>query len=173
MTPQGKIFLVDTNVFITPFEAYYPFDFAPSFWTFLETNILNGNIKVLSKVYDEVTKGNDDLAQWIARLDFKQIDHREPKIQNSYGVVLAHIQTSRNLYTARALAEWSKDKCADGWLVATAMAYRYELITFERPNGSLGINVSRRPKIPDVANHFGVQWGNLFEMMRFLGFKFL
>jgi hypothetical protein len=70
MNIQRKSFLIDTNTFITPFKEYYPFDFAPSFWRFLGENILNENISVLSKVYDEVVKVADDLSNLIEIMKF-------------------------------------------------------------------------------------------------------
>ena len=61
MKTNKKIYLVDSDTFITPFKTYYPFDFAPSFWAFLGNNILNNNIAVLSKVYAEIANGTDEL----------------------------------------------------------------------------------------------------------------
>ena len=172
MNTGNTIYLVDANTFITPFKTYYPFDFAPSFWAFLGDNILNNNIAVLSKVYTEVSKGTDELAKWITGLGLTVIDHRTPAIISNYQEVLTYIQTSTTLYNDRALAEWSDINRADAWLVAASMTNGYILVTFERPNSSLGTSLSSHPKIPDVAAHFGINCLNLYEMMRGLGFKF-
>jgi hypothetical protein len=167
-----KVYLVDSNTFITPFKNYYPFDFAPSFWEFFGNNILNGNIAVLSKVYDEVSKGTDELSVWIKGLNFTKIDHRASDILSKYQVVLTHIQISTSLYNDKALAEWADNSRADAWLVAAAIANGYKIVTFERPNGSLGVNVTSHPKIPDVAANFGIECISLYEMIRDLGFSF-
>jgi len=167
-----KVYLVDSDTFIAPYRTYYPFDFAPTFWEFLGNNILNGNIAVLKKVYDEISNGTDDLSVWIKSLGLTTVDYRTPNVIGKYQDVLAHIQASATLYNHRALAEWSDNKRADAWLVAAAMAYNYKIVTFERPNGSLGTNITSHPKIPDVAKNFGVKCISLYEMMRDLGFKF-
>ena len=168
--PQA--YLMDSNTFITPFKTYYPFDFALSFWKFLSRNILNGNIMILKKVYDEVSKGTDELSNWIGTLGLTTVDHRESTIIRKYQEVLEHIQISTTLYNNKALAEWADNYRADAWLVAAAMANNYKIVTFERPNTSLGTSVTSHPKIPDVATNFGVACVNLYEMMRDLEFKF-
>ncbi|MFP3153975.1 DUF4411 family protein [Lachnospiraceae bacterium ZAX-1] len=118
-----------------------------SFWTFLGENILSGNIAVLSKVYGEVSKGTDELAKWIVGLGLTIIDYRSPAIISKYQDVLAHIQTSTTIYNDKAFAEWADGNRADGWLVATAIVFGYELVTFERPNRSLGTSVAEHLKI--------------------------
>jgi len=80
MADNRKVYLMDSNTFIAPFKMYYPFDFAPSFWDFLGSNISDGKIVVLKKVYDEVAKGTDDLSVWIEGLGLATIDHRTPEI---------------------------------------------------------------------------------------------
>jgi len=172
MSSSRNLYLMDSNTFIAPFRTYYPFDFAPSFWKFLASNILSGNIVVLKKVYDEVLKGSDDLSLWIKGLSMTSLDHRTPDITSKVQDILTHIQTSTNLYNNKALTEWSDKNRADAWLVAAAMVHDYKIVTFELPNSSLGTNVTGHPKIPDVASNFGVDCISLYEMMRNLGFSF-
>ena len=172
-----KIFLLDTNIFITPFKTYYQFDFAPTFWDFLKTNIENGNIAVLSKVYDEILKGKDRLSNWITTVKFTKINHSDNDIVYEYSQVLSHIQNGKSktggkLYNDNALYGWSNNNIADAWLVATAKARNYVLTTLEKPNGSLGNSISGRPKIPDVASALNVESCDLYEMIRILGFIF-
>jgi hypothetical protein len=138
-----KPYLVDSNTFITPYKTYYPFDFAPSYWVFLHHHIEIGNIALSSKVYDEICMGTDELSTWIRCLSAHQIDHRTPDVLKCYGEVLSYIQAAtsvnRNLlYNDKALKEWADNNRADAWLVATAKAKTSILVTFERPNSSLG-----------------------------------
>jgi len=137
---------------------------------FLKEHIENGNIAVMSKVYEEVTKGTDDLSKWIQSLAFTQIDHRTADVLGIYGQVMAHIQNSvsssgAKLYNDKALQEWANNNRADAWLIAIARAKGYTLITFERPNSALGTSASGHPKIPDVATAFNIKCGSLYEMM--------
>ncbi|MDR1532175.1 MAG: DUF4411 family protein [Clostridiales bacterium] len=123
-------------------------------------------------VLAEVSKCNDEFATWIVGVGLTHIDHRNLAIFSKYREVLTHIQTSTELYNSKALAEWSDNNRADAWLVATAMAFGYKLVTFERPNNSLGTTLSSHLKIPAVAGNFGVKCCSLYEMMRDLAFKF-
>ncbi|MDL2287634.1 DUF4411 family protein [Eubacteriales bacterium OttesenSCG-928-G02] len=166
------IYLVDANSFITPYKEYYQFDMAKSFWNFLEELIAKEVIVVARKVYDEVLKGTDDLSEWMKQFSLCCIDHRLPEVLENYKKVLGHIQEQTTYYTPKALAEWSDNSKADAWLVAIAMANGYTVITFERPNRSLGTSPSGHPKIPDICAKFGVPCINLFEMMKRLNFKF-
>ena len=119
-----------------------------------------------------MSKGTDELAKWITGLGLTTIDHRTPAIISSFQDVLTHIQTSTTLYNNKALVEWSDNNRADAWLVATSIVYSCKLVTFERPNGSLGTSLTSHPKIPDVATNFGIQCISLYDMMRDLGFRF-
>jgi hypothetical protein len=147
---NSEVFLADANTFIEPYKAYYPFDLAPSFWVFLKEHIENGDVAVMSKVFDEVAKGTDDLSEWIQGLSFSQVDHRTADVVTVYGQIMSHIQNETSaagikLYNERALQEWADNNCADGWLVAVAKAKGHTLITYERPNGSLGTSSSGDP----------------------------
>ena len=64
---NGKIYLVDANALITPYQQYYPFDFAKSFWDQLQRSIENGRIAILDMVKLELQKGHEDdnLRKWI------------------------------------------------------------------------------------------------------------
>ncbi|MCL1804005.1 MAG: DUF4411 family protein [Eubacteriaceae bacterium] len=170
------IFLIDTNSFITPYHNYYPFDIAPTFWDFLKVHIENGNIAVMSKVYDEVAKGNDELKEWLLSLSFAQVSHSTSDVTNIYRQVMDHIQNAvslegKSLYNERALYKWADINCADA-IVAAAKAKGYTIISFEQPDNALGSSISGKPRIPDVAKAFGVPYSTLFSMMRTLGFSF-
>lgn len=166
-----EIFLIDANSFITPYLAYYPFDFAKNFWAQLAKHITNGDIAILDLVKDEILQGNDDLKHWMETLSIANyIDHKEPDILENYSSVLTHIQVN-TCYKTAALTEWAKASVADPWLIAAAKVKGYTIITFEVPNKGLNSrNPSKIAKIPDVAKQFGVKTENLFYMMRLFNF---
>ena len=165
-------FLIDANAFITPHLQYYPFDLAPSFWQQLEEPIKDGTIAVLDMVKAEVLQGTDSLRDWMDTLEIGEfIDRRQPAILAKYAQVLTHLQTDP-CYQEAALREWSKASVADPWIIATAAAYGYIVITFEKPIPGLSPKTpTKRPKIPDVARALGVQTQDLFYLMRKLNFK--
>ena len=76
------------------------------------------------------------------------------------------------LYKAKAVTQWSGESIADPLLIATAIDFQFPIITLERPTGNLSPNQpSKNPKIPDVANNFGVECISLFDFMRKMNFK--
>ena len=165
-------FLIDANAFITPHLTYYPFDFAPSFWSQIEANIKDGSIVILDMVKSEITQGKDTLSDWMSNLQIGTlVDRRQQDIIQKYTEVLAFLQNDPRYHEA-ALREWSKASVADPWIIATAASKGYTIITLEKPVGGLSPkNPSKRPKIPDVAAAFGVQTNDLFHMMRQLNFR--
>lgn len=169
-----ETFLIDANSLITPHLTFYPFDFAPGFWDQLEQAINDGKIVVLDMVKAEILHGNDALKDWMENLEIKNyIDHREPCILQKYSAILQHVQNSP-WYKPAALNEWSRKSVADAWIIATAAAYNYTIITFEEANKGLSAkNPSKNAKIPDVASVFNVKTEKLYYMIRALGFKLM
>jgi hypothetical protein len=169
-----KAFLVDTNIFITPFKTYYSLDFETyTFWDFLRHNILNGNIILLDLVYFETIKGGGKLKDWIKEFERRTLKYKNDKILAKFGDVMEYIQANEGvLYDHMALEEWSNPNVADGWLIATSLALGHRLVTFEMPDRNLKRLISNNPKIPDVARHFNIKCINIFNMMRELKFKF-
>jgi hypothetical protein len=166
-----EIFLVDSNTFIVPHRQYYPFDLMPSFWEFLKNNITSGDIIILDSVYDEILKGNDALSNWLKSLpNFQPFSRRQEPILKNYAQVLQYIQTS-GIYTENALAEWAIESVADPWLIAAAKEYGWTIITFEDKLNFTQNAKHSRLKIPNICEVFGVKYGNLFYMMRQLGFN--
>ena len=165
-------FLIDANVFVTPYRQYYPFDLAPSFWERLEELIKDGTIVVMDMVKAEILQGTDDLSTWMGSLEIGDfLDRRQPEIIAKYTEVLTHLQTSP-CYQEAALHEWSRATVADPWLIAAAAAKGYTIITLETSNKNLSpTNPVKRPKIPDVSRALGVDAQNLFYLMRKLNFR--
>lgn len=169
---DGYKFLIDTNSLITPKHQFYPFDFAPGFWMQLEAHIVSGNVVFLDIVKDEILRGKDELQEWMAAIDNCEcIDRREPEILANYSRVLQYVQ-GNPYYKESALQEWAKASVADPWIIATAMAKGYTIVTFEVSNPNLSVKQpSKYAQIPDVARNFGVQTVKLYDMMRILSFK--
>ena len=166
---SDKIYLVDANALITPYQQYYPFDFAKSFWDQLQKSIEKGRIAILDMVKLELQKGHedDDLRKWIEEINIKLlIDHKESEILEQYAYVLQYVQEC-GYYNDTALATWSQITVADPWLIATSKAKGYELVTFETNLHVLNKrNKTKKVRIPDVASHFDIEVKTLFDMMR-------
>lgn len=161
----SKKYLIDANSLIRPSRAYYPFDFAPSFWQQLRPKISLDKIAVLDKVRDEILKGTDELSAWISDLPNECIlSTQDIQIIQMYRDVLSFIQQS-DQYSEAALRLWSRENVADPWLIAVAAAYDYTILSFEQSAGRITTR-SNNPKLPDVAHHFQVPYTSLFNMMR-------
>lgn len=139
MVNSSEKFLIDANTLMTASRFFYAYDLVPSFWEAFE---------------DEIKE------------DFEICNHVDPEIIPKYTEVMQYIQEC-GFYNEKGLNEWARNEVADPWLIATAAAKGYKLITFEQSAGSLNVkNKSGRVKIPDVAKHFDVEVHNLYQMMR-------
>ena len=47
MNQKDEVFLIDSNSLISPYQLYYPFDFASRFWDQLKEKIEDGNVIIL------------------------------------------------------------------------------------------------------------------------------
>ena len=61
------MYLIDANVLITAKNTYYPLEHIPQFWEWLVVQGDAGRIKMPREIYEEVSGGSDDLADWIRR----------------------------------------------------------------------------------------------------------
>ena len=169
---NGKeVFLLDANTLIEPSKKFYSFRIAPGFWDFMQKEIVAGNLLVLDVIAKEIFKGKDNLAGWLNATCISPLDRRSPDILASYAKVVNYILKSE-AYTDRALALWSEGSHADPWIVATPIARRHTVITFEQPNSSLGTSPASKPKIPDVCSAFGLRCINLYQFLDYRNFSF-
>lgn len=167
-------YLIDTNSLITPYRSYYSFDFDDTFWNQLRDSIYNQKIFLTRSVYDEIVEKSEDvLTVWLKNIDELKIikEFNNPNIMKNYQDIMQYIQES-GLYKKTAITKWASDSIADALLISTAIHFQYSIITFERPTGNLSLKQpSKNPKIPDVANHFGIKCISLFDFMREMKFK--
>lgn len=170
---SNTTYLIDANSLITPYRSYYQFTFFPTFWDKLKEEIECGHIAILDMVKLEISKGKDELSEWLEGITANHvIDRRNEKIVISYQEILEYLRQSP-CYKPSALAEWSRSDVADPWLVASAKTLGFTIITFETSNPNLNnYQPSKYAKIPDVARVFDVEVCNLFEMMNSLGLTF-
>ena len=167
-------YLIDTNSLITPYRSYYSFDFGDNFWNQLKDSIHNQKILFTRSVYDEIVEKSEDvLTVWLKNIDDLKIikEFNNSNIMKNYQSIMQYIQEC-GLYKKSALTKWSSDSIADALIIATAIHFQYPIITLERPTGNLSQKQpSKNPKIPDVANHFGVECISLFDFMRLMKFQ--
>ena len=173
MVNSSEKFLIDANTLMTASRFFYAYDLIPSFWGIFEEKIKAGNIVLLDMVKAEIDKGQDKLKQWVSERkdEFQICNHVDSEIIPKYAEVMQYIQEC-GFYNEKGLNDWARNEVADPWLIASASAKGYKLITFEQSAGPLNVkNKCGRVKIPDVAKHFNVEVHTLYHMMRQLKMK--
>lgn len=165
-TQINKTFLLDSNAFITPWDLYYSDDIVPSYWIKLAPFINGGKICTLDRVMDEIKVGNANLYNWLCKSTSLHIHNViDPKIHSGYSDVLNFISTSP-LYTHKALNAWSSHNVADPYIIGACKNYDMIIVTLEAKMGVIDEkNPCSKPKIPNIAEEFNVEWISLFEMM--------
>lgn len=155
---------LDADVLIQAKNQWYGFDFAPGFWKFLDEKVSDGIIRSSVMVYAELTEDYDDeLAEWAK--DRKDTPLWVPTDQN--------VQT-----TASAIINWVNDNFeparsakflngADPWLIAHAKVDNGIVVTHEAPAGAN----TKTPKIPNIAQVFGLEVWNVVRLLRELNAK--
>ncbi len=152
---------LDSNAYMESQKRYYAFDIAPGFWRLLEEQARAGIIASPTLVFDELVRGDDDLVGWARSLRAILFIDPDEAVQRSFVEVADYVQQTYSMNGRDFLSG------ADPWLIAHAKAHGGVVVTME-----VRAPTSRRPKIPDVCDHFGVTTMNLFEMLRRLGARF-
>jgi hypothetical protein len=154
---------MDANVLIQASKGPYKFDRVPQFWTFISEQLELGNVRSPKMVYDELTDGNDHLAQWCKQRRKSLCVGATKEIQKLYGEIANHVHGN---YAAAKAHEFLRG--ADGWVIAYAMDM-----------GTSGIVVTQestrhrqaKVKVPTVCSEFDVKCVNTYDMLEALDFR--
>lgn len=149
-------YLLETNVFIQAKNLHYGFDFCPAFWDWLVQSNNSGKVISIRQVEDEMTIGDDELADWADNHQglFQVLD--APTIE-SLRQVAQWVQDQQ--FEAAAVNSFLQD--TDYYLIAYAKAHRHTVVTHEKPSDSL-----KKIKIPTVCIGVGVEFLTTFSMLR-------
>ncbi len=165
----GRIYILDSDVFITAKNLYYAFDICPGFWKCLLYHHRKGKVFSIDSVLHELLKGNksEDLVQWVQKKVpgsfFCKTDNEEVEI--AYKKVMSWV--NYDVEHSKTLAKKKFSNGADGWLVAYAMVHSTTIVTNERS----APESKKEIRLPDVCNQFKVQHDNTFEMLRALNVR--
>ncbi|MEO5376400.1 MAG: DUF4411 family protein [Magnetococcus sp. DMHC-6] len=154
------MYLLDSNVFIEAKNLYYGFDICPGFWDWMDDAVQQRTATSIVKVYDELAKGKDELAEWV-----KDRKHNgfflavsDVATQQAFSQVMSFVQQAP--YTEAAKAKFSG--CADPWLIAKAISLKATIVTHEKfEPGS-----KKRVLIPNVCQKFNLTYMNTFDLLR-------
>lgn len=157
-------FCIDTNVLIEAKNGPYAFDIVPGFWEWLDKMMSSGRIYSTETVYDELTEGNDELAQWVRerRNNGYFVLHSED-VQKKYSQIADYISSTYESHHAASFLSG-----ADPWVIAQALVANSTVVTREATVSPY----SKKVKIPNVCNQFGVRCIDTFTMLREAGARF-
>ncbi|WP_291563739.1 DUF4411 family protein [Bacteroides sp.] len=152
-------YIFDTNIFIRS-KHEMPMDLWLTFWTKIAGMINSGNVFSNIQVKGEIDKGGDELTDWMkVNVSAGFYIENELDVMVKYGEVMNWAQ-SNAVYRLEAVSEFAT--VADAYLVATAAAKGYTLVT----NETADPQCRRRVKIPDVCNALGVRFCDLNTVLR-------
>lgn len=158
-------YCLDTNVFFTPSNFHYPMDFCPAYWDLLDENIENEKVFVIEQVYQELTKGESEVTDWIKeRKSAKFVKaFEDEETQEQFREIADYVQAH---YKPEAAAEFLSG--ADPWIIAVCKIHNFKLVTKETYKES-----KKKVKIPNICEEVGIGYIDEFQMIRELEAKFV
>lgn len=156
-------YLFDTNIFIASKNSM-PIDIWPTFWTRMAEMINSGEVFSIDKVKEEISKGKDELVDWIrANAPRGFFISEDDEVLSCYARTQSWAQSCPVKFTPSALHDYAEN--ADGYLVATAAAKNMVLVTFERSDPTS----RKRVKIPDACMALNVRTCDFNTFLREIG----
>ncbi|MCY4225826.1 MAG: DUF4411 family protein [Bacteroidetes bacterium] len=158
------MYLLDTNVFITAKNYYYPFDFHPGFWEWLIRGNQQGRIFSIQQVFDEICAGKDELTEWAHDHKSDFFLKNPPNLEIDLERISEYIKLSG--YNAKDIRDFVS--VADYYLIGQALTRKFKIVTLE----------NRKPtkvkiKIPQVCKDLKVECLSPFVMLRQENAKFI
>jgi hypothetical protein len=157
---------MDSNTYIQAKNSYYDMDFCPGYWEWLEHQFQSGNIFSIANVYIELVDSKDSLSDWAKehRDHFSGVDDNET--QATFAEIANFVMALERKTEVEKAHFLSK---ADPWIIAKANTTGATIVTHE-------VRVpddSKKVKIPNIADSFGVTCINTYELLRKLETKFI
>lgn len=157
-------YLIDSNIFVQAKNFHYRFEFCSQFWEWILKAHDAGIVYSIDKVRRELSNGRpeDPVKQWIERLpdSFFIPDKHDSQTMRKYAEIMQW-NASNTHYSAAAKLEFARADIADPFLIASAMAHGYEIITYELPKPEQ----KKKVKIPDAALVFGVKTHFIYDVL--------
>ena len=158
-------YLLDSNTFIEAKNRYYRMKVCPGYWLWIRKKHTSAIVASVKLVGTELTDGKDELSSWAKKYPDLFVPVDDLPTQKNYAKVVAHANGLQGM-KAGALEEFLAK--ADPWLIAKAMTLGAVVVTHE----SFDLKNKRKITIPNVCNHFGVEWMNTFDMLDALNARF-
>jgi hypothetical protein len=157
---------MDANTYIQAKNFHYNMSFCPAYWDWLDKQFANGEIVSIQIVYDELTDGSDELAEWVKNRKGQFIGVSDDRTQEIYIEIVNYVMDMEGKKQQHKDTFLEK---ADPWLIAKALATGATIVTHEvldPPN-------STKVKIPNICKKFGVGYMSTYELLEALEAKFV
>jgi hypothetical protein len=161
------VFLIDANVLITANNTYFPLTDFPPYWEWLELQGADGQIKMPREIYEEISGGSDDLADWIKSADVKDalLLDEEAELGLVRQAMQLGYQADNPKFTDSEVIKVGRD----AFLVAYGLVDSGRIVsTKEVSKRTKRLGASR---LPDACDDCGVKWCDDFTMQRHLDFN--
>jgi len=151
-------YLLDANVLISAKNLHYGMDFCPAFWEWIVIAHQTGKLFSIEKVADELSAGQDELADWADNLPAGFFLSPEQSTLPAMSAVAGWVNTHPK-YSPAAKSTFLQ--IADFYLISQALAGRHIVVTHETPADSIN-----RIKIPNVCIGLKIDCMSPFQMLR-------
>lgn len=157
-------YLFDADVFLEAKNRHYGLDFCPAFWEWVATAHAAGQVFSIARVQTELRDA--DISAWArAQPDGFFLPVEDDDLPSLQAVTEwafnqpNYIEAARNDFLSKA----------DFHLVGQALAGGHTVVTHEGSHPES----TKRIMIPDACNGVGVEWTNIFDVLRALGARFI
>lgn len=158
-------YLLDANTYIQAKNQYYGMDICPAYWEWLDLQFEQGVVASVDMVGQELKDGNDELMLWVKARPAHFLENNDDDTQGAFGHVAAFVAAgdynpgNRDDFLAKA----------DPWIIAKAMSIGATVVTHE----SALAPHSKKVKVPNICDQFGVPCINTFQFLRTLNAQFV
>ncbi|WP_257161754.1 DUF4411 family protein [Corynebacterium cystitidis] len=161
------MYLLDTNIIFDAFNNY-PREVFPSYWQKFEEFIHNQAFYFHETVKDEIYRREDEAAAWFREsVPDSSVLFKDDAEITSYAEVTQWVRHGRQpAYEVPAVRQFLG--VADSWIIASAHARGYTIISNEKRNPRKITAV----KLPDVADAFEIPYFTGLEFFRHQGITF-
>ncbi|WP_163560475.1 DUF4411 family protein [Halomonas sp. NO4] len=159
-------YLLDANAFIQAKLLHYRMHVVPGFWEWLDQQYGEKQIGSVRSVYDEITSSDDELSHWAKQRRYYFLAVDDEATQSAFGEIAEHV-ASHASYRDPHVGTFLDG--ADPWLVAKAKVIGAQVVTHESRVGP----GSRKVKVPNICDHFGVECFDTFDLLDTLQARFV
>jgi hypothetical protein len=156
---------MDSNTYIQAKNQYYGMEFCPAYWDWLDAKFASGEVGSIEFIGRELTAGNDDLATWAKQRRDHFISHDDEPTQELFSDIVNFVMlqsfdpANRDDFLAKG----------DPWLIAKAKRLGATVVTHEATVSP----ATRKVKIPNICQQFGVPCISTFDLLNELNPRFV